>query len=130
MSSSSVNSRRAGSACVLLCLVGLTSIIVGAGLLRSHAQSPAAPAAADPQLQPSAHSPAPSQAEKAQSAADAVAAQKQQIAKESADLLKMATALKIEVDKTNQDTLSVSVVRKASDIEQLARKAKSGGGKS
>jgi hypothetical protein len=38
----------------------------------------------------------------------------------------MATALKIEIDKTNQDTLSLAVVRKATEIEQLARKARLG----
>ena len=32
----------------------------------------------------------------------------------------MATDLKAEVDKTNKDTLSVSVVRKAGAIERLA----------
>jgi hypothetical protein len=45
---------------------------------------------------------------------------RKQIAEDSAQLLKMATDLKAEVDKTNKDTLSVSVVRKAGAIERLA----------
>ncbi len=56
--------------------------------------------------------------------------QKQEVAKECADLLQMATALKSEVDKSNKDMLSVTVVRKASQIEQLAHKVRFGDGKS
>ena len=50
---------------------------------------------------------------------------KQQVATECADLLKMATDLKAEVDKTTKDELSVTVVRKASEIEQFAHKVRS-----
>ncbi len=46
------------------------------------------------------------------------------IADESALLLKLATDLKTEVDKTNKDTLSLSVIRKADVIEKLARDVK------
>ena len=41
-------------------------------------------------------------------------------------MLKMATDLKTEVDKTSKDTLSVPVVRKAGEIEQLAHKVRTG----
>jgi type VI protein secretion system component VasF len=44
------------------------------------------------------------------------------VAVQSASLLKMAYDLKSEVDKTTKDTLSVTVVRRAAEIEQLARK--------
>ena len=98
--------------------------------MRGHAQQPAAPAAESPLVPPSAQSQAPDKLEAPQPGGDAGAAQKEQIAKESADLLKMATALKIAVDKTTQDTLSIAVVKKASEIEQLARKARNGSGKS
>jgi hypothetical protein len=47
------------------------------------------------------------------------------IAVQSASLLKMAYELKSEVDKTTKDTLSVTVVRRAAEIEQLARKMRS-----
>jgi len=45
---------------------------------------------------------------------------KKQIAEDSAKLLKLATDLKTEIDKTNKDTLSLSVIRKAEEIERLA----------
>jgi hypothetical protein len=49
-------------------------------------------------------------------------ARQQQVALHVGDLLKMATDLKAEVDKTNQDELSVTVVRKANELEQYAHK--------
>lgn len=51
-------------------------------------------------------------------------AARQQVNNETANLLAMAYALKAEVDKTNQDQLSIAVVRKANQIEQLARKVR------
>jgi hypothetical protein len=41
----------------------------------------------------------------------------------------MAAELKTEVDKTTRDTLSVAVVRKAGEIEQLAHKVRTATGK-
>jgi glutamine amidotransferase PdxT len=52
------------------------------------------------------------------------------IAGDCANLLKMAADLKTEVDKSTMDTLSVTVVRKAGEIEQLAHKVRAGAGKS
>jgi predicted transcriptional regulator len=49
---------------------------------------------------------------------------KRQFAADSANLLKLATELKAEVDKTNKDMLSVTVIRKADAIEKLARQVK------
>jgi len=51
---------------------------------------------------------------------------KQQVADECAYLLKLATELKTEVDKTRKDELSVGVVRKAAALEQMARKVRTG----
>jgi hypothetical protein len=48
------------------------------------------------------------------------AARKKQISDDTAMLLKLATDLKAEADKTNQDTLSIGVIRKADEIEKLA----------
>ncbi len=39
-------------------------------------------------------------------------------------MLKLATDLKTEIDKTNKDTLSLVAVRKAGEIEKLARNIK------
>ncbi len=44
------------------------------------------------------------------------------VAVQTTNLLKLAYNLKSEVDKTTKDTLSVTVVRQASEIEQLAHK--------
>jgi hypothetical protein len=52
------------------------------------------------------------------------AERRKQIADDSARLLKMATDLKTEVDKTTKDTLSLGVIRKADDIEHLAHSVK------
>jgi hypothetical protein len=49
---------------------------------------------------------------------------KKQLAEESAKLLKLATDLKAEVDKTTKDTLSLTVIRKADEIEKLAHSVK------
>ncbi len=47
--------------------------------------------------------------------------QEQRAAKESADLLKLATELKAAVAKSSKDTLSLAVIRKADEIERVAR---------
>ena len=49
---------------------------------------------------------------------------KRQIADDSARLLKLASDLKTEVDKTSKDTLSLGVIRKAEEIEKLAHMVK------
>ena len=48
--------------------------------------------------------------------------QKREILDQSANLLKLANSLKAEMDKTTQDTLSVTVIRQADEIEKLAHK--------
>ncbi|MGA8729294.1 MAG: hypothetical protein WB608_11140, partial [Terracidiphilus sp.] len=45
---------------------------------------------------------------------------RKQISDESTQLLALAIDLKTEVDKTNRDMLSISVIRKADQIEKLA----------
>lgn len=64
------------------------------------------------------------QQSKQQNFAAANAERKQQIADDSAKLLKLANDLKAEVDKTNKDTLSLTVIRKADEIEKLAHAVK------
>ena len=125
---------RGGQLCALACCVAL-AVAAGAGLIRGHAQSrpPAAGAAPGqtapqqtaPQQTASASAPATAQLENAPPG-NSEDARKQEITSECADLLKMALDLKAEVDKTTKDTLSVTVVRKASEIEQLARKVRTG----
>jgi hypothetical protein len=52
------------------------------------------------------------------------AERRKQIANDAAQLLQLATELKKEVDKTDKDTLSVNVIRKAEMIEKLAKGVK------
>jgi hypothetical protein len=52
------------------------------------------------------------------------AERRRQIADDAARLVTLATALKAEVDKTDKDTLSLTVIRKADEIEKLARTVK------
>lgn len=47
-----------------------------------------------------------------------------QLRRDTEHLFKLATELKQYVDKTNEDTLSVDVIRKADEIEKLARSVK------
>lgn len=47
--------------------------------------------------------------------------QKREMNDDGMRLLKLATDLKAEVDKSSKDTLSVGVIRKADEIEKLAK---------
>jgi len=88
----------------------------------SAAPPPAAnPAPANPSGGANAQAPAPVQHAK-HDPNDPTDEQKKQIADNCANLLKLASNLKAEVDKTTVNELSVSVVRKAGEIEQLAHK--------
>jgi len=98
------------------------------GMLRSHAQTASPPPASNPPESVSAQASTAAQQNQRQGEA-AEDANRREIASECADLLKMATALKAEVDKSNKDTLSVAVVRKAGEIEQFARQLRGGAGK-
>ena len=49
---------------------------------------------------------------------------RKQISDDSTKLLSLAISLKTEVDKTNKDMLSLSVIRKADEIEKLAHNVK------
>lgn len=47
-----------------------------------------------------------------------------QLKRDTENLLKLATELKQYVDKSNENTLSVDVIRKSEEIEKLARSIK------
>jgi hypothetical protein len=70
----------------------------------------------------SAQAPAPERQTKQEIQASTTDERKKQIADESANLLSLANSLKAEMDKTTKDMLSVTVVRKADEIERLAHK--------
>ncbi|HVW76771.1 MAG TPA: hypothetical protein VHB45_04105 [Alloacidobacterium sp.] len=48
----------------------------------------------------------------------------QDIVKDTAKLLTLAQELKVEVDKSNKDQMSMSVIKKAEEIEKLAKSVK------
>ena len=88
------------------------------------APPPAAAAPSDANQQTQTHEQQDEQ--KKSAAADPVSNEdrKKQISDDSARLLKLATELKSEVDKTTKDTLSLGVIRKAEEIEKLAHAVK------
>lgn len=119
---------RRGQFCVTTCFA-LVALAAGAGLLRGHAQQLFPLPAIDPPKTKAAPAPTPADRNKSQAPAVAANAPQNGVAGDCADLLKMATDLKMEIDKSTKDTLSVTVVRKAGEIEQLARKVRTGNGK-
>ena len=87
------------------------------------AQADGGPAAADPSpAAPGAEAPKAGPVPEPESRGAANAGAEDLVSAECADLLKLASSLKAEVDKTTKDELSVSVVRDAGQIEQMARK--------
>jgi hypothetical protein len=50
--------------------------------------------------------------------------QQKQLADDTAKLLALANELKTELDKSSKDTLSLSVIRKAEQVEKLAHKVR------
>jgi hypothetical protein len=113
---------------LLLCLAAL-AVLNGAA---QTATQPASPNPERPTLSPEANRVPDAnqqmemrdQQTKTQNYAAANAERKKQIADDSARLLKLATDLKAEVDKTSKDTLSLNVIRKADEIERLAHSVK------
>jgi hypothetical protein len=135
MSTANPKGRRLRGATALCAVAGvILAVAAGAGLLLVHAQSsPAQNAEPSPQAQQAqqasnSNGSANPQVAVANATPPAVDPSRQQVANEAADLLKMATALKSEVDKSTKDTLSVGVVRRANQIEQMAHKARTGSG--
>jgi len=131
-SSATASGRRGRSRRGQLCVatgLALVALAAGVGLLRGHAQQSFPLPAIDPPKTKAAPAPQPATQNKSQAPAMTTESPRSGVAGDCADLLKMATDLKIEVDKTTRDTLSVTVVRKAGEIEQLARKVRTGNGK-
>ncbi|HUH61522.1 MAG TPA: hypothetical protein VLZ50_00940 [Terracidiphilus sp.] len=64
------------------------------------------------------------QQEQKQDFESANAVRRKLLTDESAKLLQLAAQLKTEMDKTDKDTLSIGVIRKAEQIEKLAKDVK------
>jgi hypothetical protein len=63
-------------------------------------------------------------ADKATLPANPETVRQKQLADDTAKLLTLANELKAEMDKSTKDTLSLSVMKKAEEIEKLARKVR------
>jgi type VI protein secretion system component VasF len=118
--------------CFVGCVAGL-AIVAGVGLIRIHAQDSFPLPAINP---PGAKAAAPAtgtaptaQSAPQQAGPNASESSTPEVAKQCAQLLELATDLKAAVDKTSASTLSVTVVRKASEIEQFAHKVRNANAK-
>jgi hypothetical protein len=110
--------------CVLAILAALAvHPVISAQMQQGNSPPATMQAAVTPAPNSSAQAPKP-EPQKQQGNDAASSEHKNQVADECAQLLKLATGLKAEVDKTTKDTLSVAVVRKAGELEQLARKVR------
>jgi len=103
------------------CVAGLLAA-AGIGLIRTHAQE----SFPLPAINPPGAKASPSATQAPPAAANDNAPE---VTQQCADLLRMATELKSAVDKSSASTLSVTVVRKAGEIEQLAHKVRTSPGK-
>jgi hypothetical protein len=109
------------AAIAVLVAMALTPVVCR-GLLRGGEPRPAS--ALDGISGPAASNDTNHPGSKKDVSAAAFAEQQKQIADDSSKLFKMATDLKAEVDKTNKDTLSLNVIRKADAVEKLAHDVK------
>jgi hypothetical protein len=100
-----------------LALIALTPSASHALLGSGSQPIQASPSQVNPDPQPAASA---AQNQSTQIAPGPDAAQKRQIAQDSAALLTLATELKAQVDKANKDELSLAVIRKAREVETLA----------
>jgi hypothetical protein len=108
------------------CAVALVIVVVF-GLVRITAQESFPLPAIDP---PGAKSAAPgTRTAPSQSGTAALDAHAPEVSKQCAEILRLATDLKAAVDQTSAGTLSVTVVRKAGEIEQLAHKVRNANAK-
>jgi hypothetical protein len=89
----------------------------GSGRGAQQQQQPSLPSVVPPDMAP------PPQMEEGQAKARNVDRQKQLVL-DTQKLLALANELKTDVDKSSKDTLSLDVIRKADEIEKLARSVK------
>ncbi len=101
-----------------LCL----SVFTFGSIALSAAQQPAQGGTAQP---PGAEAPAPAEATTdTPKPTTPQTPQQKQLADDTAKLLALANELKAELDKSNKDTLSLNVIKKAEQVEKLAHKVR------
>jgi len=115
----------------ILCGVAGLAAVTGAVALTGQQKSPSQPApwaASQPAAirMPDANDQMQMQEQHAKSSKFEAAntERRKQISDDAARLLELATQLKAAVDKTDKDTLSMDVIRKAESIEKLAKGVK------
>jgi hypothetical protein len=107
----------------LACVAILTVVSSVAAVSQQQDQAAAAqPATAQPATAPTAASPADSP--DTQKSLKPQSPQEKQLAEDTARLLTLANELKAEMDKSTKDTLSLSVIKKAEEVEKLAHKVR------
>jgi hypothetical protein len=103
-------------------VLGKIITIAAAGVVMCSAAFMAAPAPAKPQVETRQD---PAQKEMQDRMTREANKKRQQDIRDDTDkLFRLATELKAAVDKTNENLLSLEVVRKADEVEKLARKVK------
>lgn len=124
---------RSHPARILAGLIGIAALTATLALAQQQQSTPPAQSAA-PASQPhpsaaslpdASHAVQTGQPQSKQEKIDAAnALRRKQIADEAAKLLALATELKNEVNKTDKDTLSLQVIRKAESVEKVAKGVK------
>ena len=132
-------SRKSGSGPRLIAHLGLALLATGLFSITVLAQAPAstAPASApvpdkpaqasstQPDDKAAAKLPEPAELTAQDKAAlDAMTPKQRELAEDTAKLLQLAKELKVDMDKSSKEMLSLAVVKKADQIERLARKVR------
>jgi hypothetical protein len=99
------------------------AVLVGGCLIVRGASNPVS--GSTPQAQAASDQPVPAtMTESQKKKAEVEQKRKKEIEADTAKLLELANELKVEMDKSSKDMLSLTVVRKADEIEKLARKVR------
>jgi len=100
--------------------IGLAIVLLAASAVAAAQTAAGSTQAAPPQQAATVNAPGIDSKAATPAAAD-LSAEQQRLLDEADQLLDLAQKLKTEVDKTNQYTLSVKTLRRADDIEKLAK---------
>jgi hypothetical protein len=115
--------RRAGKGQWLIGLVAIVVISVGAGIGQVQGQN-GQDQAPNTASKPADTAGGPNQLTSPNQPTNPNLQRQKQLEDDTAKLLVLANELKAEMDKSTKDTLSLSVIKKAEEIEKLARKVR------
>jgi len=103
-------------------VLGKLVILAGVGMVMCGQACAVTPAAVPPQVE--THQDPAQKEMQDRMAREANKKRQQDIREETDKLFQLATELKAAVDKSNENLLSLDVVRKADEVEKLAKKVK------